>query len=167
MIIEFKGKKPQIEADVFIGENVTIIGDVKIGSGSSIWPGAVLRGDLNSITIGKNSNIQDCTVIHVDSNVPTVIGDNVTVGHSAVIHGCVVGNQSLIGMGATVLDGAVVGEKAIVAANALVTPGKKVDDMSLWGGVPAKKLRTITEQEADKLLESANRYTALAKEYMG
>ncbi|MFP4459207.1 MAG: gamma carbonic anhydrase family protein [Candidatus Zixiibacteriota bacterium] len=166
MILEFNGKKPKIDSDVFLAPNVTIIGDVTIESGCSVWPGAVLRGDINSITIGKNTNIQDCTVIHVDKDNPTVIGENVTIGHSTVVHACKIENNSLIGMGATILDRAIIGKEAIVGANSLITQNKKVAERTLWGGVPGKKLRNVTSKEAEKLLESANHYASLAQEYM-
>jgi len=155
IIREFNGVSPKIHESAFIAENAAIIGNVEIGSKSSIWYGVVIRGDMNYIRIGDNSNIQDGTVIHVDSEgehwngLPTLIGDNVTVGHRAMLHACTLEDNSFVGMSATVLDGAVVESGAMVAAAALVTPGKRVLKGQLWGGTPARYMRDLRQDEKD------------------
>ncbi len=153
LIREYNGVSPKIHESAFIAENAAIIGDVEIGPGSSIWYGVVIRGDMNYIRIGANSNIQDGTVIHVDSEGshstgrPTLIGDNVTVGHRAMLHACTLEDHCFVGMSATLLDGAVDESGAMVAAGALVTPGKRVLMGQLWGGTPAKYMRDLRAQE--------------------
>ena len=139
LLIPFKNILPRIGNGVFIAPNVPIIGDVEIGDDSSIWFNCVLRGDVNSIKIGKRSNIQDGTVIHVSSfGLGTIIGDDVTVGHMAMLHACTIEGGAFVGMMACVMDGAVVEKGAMVAAGALVTPGKRVPSGQLWGGSPAR-----------------------------
>ncbi|HIP44048.1 MAG TPA: gamma carbonic anhydrase family protein, partial [Sulfurospirillum arcachonense] len=142
----FEGKTPQIDDTVFIAPSADVIGEVEIGADSSIWFGCVVRGDIHFITIGKRTNIQDLSMLHVthftkddksDGN-PTVIGDDVTIGHRVMLHGCEIKNACLIGMSATILDGAVIGEESIVGANSLVTKGKKFPPRSLIVGSPAK-----------------------------
>jgi len=124
MVIEHHGKKPKIHPDAFVAETAVVIGDVTIGKDSSIWYGAVLRGDINSITIGERTSIQDNCVVHVDEDKPVVVGDDVTVGHGVILHGCKIGNKVLVGMGAVILDGAEIGDGAIVAAGAVVKEGQ-------------------------------------------
>lgn len=165
MIRSFEGKDPKIDESAFIAESADIIGDVTIGKNSSIWYSVVVRGDGNYITIGENTNIQDGSVVHIWSKTPTIIGDNVTVGHKALVHGCKVGNNTLIGMGAIVLNGAEIGDNCIVGAGSLVTQNKKFPDKSLILGSPAKVVRELTEEEIAGLLESANNYSSLAKRY--
>ena len=158
MIKEFDGIMPEIDESVFVAESADIIGDVKIGKNSSIWYNTVLRGDEHAIRIGENTNIQDGTVIHVGWDVDTVIGDNVTVGHNALVHGCKIGNNSLVGMGAIVLNGAEIGEYCMIAAGALVTQNKKFPDGVLIMGSPANVVRELTDEEKQSLITSADDY---------
>ncbi len=158
MIKEFEGIMPEIDESVFVAESADIIGDVKIGKNSSIWYNTVLRGDEHAIRIGENTNIQDGTVVHVGWDTDTVIGDNVTVGHNALIHGCKIGNNSLVGMGAIVLNGAEIGEFCMIAAGALVTQNKKFPNGVLIMGSPAKVVRELTEEEKQNLIKSADDY---------
>ena len=160
MIKEFEGIMPEIDESVFVAESADIIGDVKIGKNSSVWYNTVLRGDEHAIRIGKNTNIQDGTVVHVGLDVDTVIGDNVTVGHNALVHGCKIGNNSLVGMGAIVLNGAEIGEFCMIGAGALVTQNKKFPDGMLIIGSPAKAVRELTEEEKQSLVKSGLPSTA-------
>ena len=147
-IITYKGITPTIDPSVFIADGVHIIGDVEIGKDSSVWYNTVIRGDVNYIRIGERTNIQDNTVVHVtNKKFPTHIGSNVTIGHSAVIHACTINDYSLIGMGAVVLDDANVGPFALVAAGAVVTMGMVIPEGMLAAGVPAKIVRTLTDDE--------------------
>lgn len=166
-IVKFKNISPQIDPETYVSEGVHIIGDVKIGSGSSIWYGSVIRGDVAPVVIGQNTNIQDGTIIHtsrVDGG--TYIGNNVTVGHRALLHACKLCDDSFVGMGAIVMDRAVVESFAIVAAGALVTNGKVVKSRQLWAGVPAKYVRDISDEEVDAIKHSSENYVKLAMEYM-
>ena len=165
MIKEFEGIMPEIDESVFVAESADIIGDVKIGKNSSVWYNTVLRGDEHSIRIGENTNIQDGTVVHVGLDVDTVIGDNVTVGHNALVHGCKIGNNSLVGMGAIVLNGAEIGEFCMIGAGALVTQNKKFPDGMLIIGSPAKAVRELTEEEKQSLIKSADDYCANAQKH--
>jgi carbonic anhydrase/acetyltransferase-like protein (isoleucine patch superfamily) len=155
IIREFNGVTPKIHETAFVAETAAIIGDVEIGPNSSIWYGVVIRGDMNRIRIGANTNIQDGSVIHVDSEgehwhgLPTIVGDNVTVGHRVMLHACTLEDNSFVGMSATVLDGAVVESGAMVAAGALVTPGKRVLKGQLWGGMPARYMRDVRPEELE------------------
>ncbi len=163
MIIPYLGVRPTIDTSVFVAPGATVIGDVAIGAGSSVWYGSVIRGDVHSIRIGEMTNIQDGTIIHVTHDThPTVVGSGVTVGHRVILHGCTVHDYALIGMGSTVLDGAVVETRAMVAAGALVTPGTVVPTGTLFGGVPARKLRSLTEAEMADFTASAERYHGYA-----
>ncbi|MCK5833219.1 gamma carbonic anhydrase family protein [bacterium] len=165
MIKEFEGKKPDFENSAFLAENATLIGNVQLATDSSVWFGAVLRADLNSIIVGKRSNIQDLCVIHVDTDKPVVIGEDVTIGHSATIHGSTLEDRCLIGMGAVILDGATIGTGAIVAANSLVPPGRKVPPKTLVAGIPAKTLRELTDKDYEDLKHHAESYVELAKRH--
>ncbi|TAL28362.1 MAG: gamma carbonic anhydrase family protein [Alphaproteobacteria bacterium] len=167
ILMPFKNVLPRIGKNVFIAPNVPVIGDVEIGDDSSIWFNCVVRGDVNDIKIGKRTNIQDGTVIHVSNSLQgTYIGDEVTVGHMALLHACTIGDGAFVGMMACVMDGAVVEKGAMVAAGALVTPGKRVPSGQLWGGAPARFMRNMTEQEKKYLPWSADHYVNLAKEYL-
>ncbi len=167
IIVDYGGRSPDIAADAFIAPNAAVIGDVVIGAQSSIWFACTVRGDGNFIRIGARTNIQDGTVIHVDSaSLPTIIGDDVTVGHMALIHACTLESGSFVGMAATVMDGAVVESGAMVAAGALVTPGKRVAAGELWAGSPAKKWRDLSDQERATLTDAAVHYVELAKGYL-
>jgi carbonic anhydrase/acetyltransferase-like protein (isoleucine patch superfamily) len=166
-ILTFKGLNPQIDDSAFIADNCVIIGDVKIGKNSSIWFNSVIRGDVCPIRIGSNTNIQDGSVVHTSRfNGPTYIGDNITIGHKAMIHACTVKDFAFIGMSATVLDGAVVEEYGFVAAGAVVTPGKIVKSKELWAGVPAKFIRTLTDNDLFQMQDNCESYVKLAREYM-
>ena len=158
-IITYKGITPTIDPSVFIADGVHIIGDVEIGKDSSVWYNTVIRGDVNYIRIGERTNIQDNTVVHVtNKKFPTHIGSNVTIGHSAVIHACTINDYSLIGMGAIVLDDAKVGPFTLIAAGAVVTMGMVIPEGTLAAGVPAKIIRTLTDDEREFLIKSAQNY---------
>lgn len=167
LIKEVRGFTPEIGEDCFLAENATIVGDVKIGSGCSIWFNAVLRGDVNTITIGNNTNIQDGAVLHTLYQKSTIeIGDYVSVGHNVTIHGAKVKDYALIGMGATVLDHAVIGEGAIIAANALVLSNTVVEPNSIWAGVPAKFVKKVEPQQSKEINERiAHNYGMYASWY--
>ncbi len=165
MIISYNGKKPEIHETAFVAVNATLIGDVIVEEGASIWFGAVLRGDINRIRIGKNTNIQDNCVLHVTEELPVDVDEDVTVGHGAILHGCRIGKRCLIGMGATVLDSAEIGDESVIAANALVLERKNIAARSLMGGVPAKRLREVTDAEAEFLKKSAEHYRQYAEGY--
>jgi len=169
----YRGILPTLAARVYVDPAATVIGDVEIGEDSSIWPGCVVRGDVNHIRIGARTNIQDGTIVHVTHDgpytpggFPTLIGDDVTVGHGAVIHACTIGNASLIGMHATVLDGVIVRRHAFVGAGAVVSPGKIVDEGELWLGNPARCVRRLTERQIEQLYYSAAHYVRLKDEYL-
>ena len=151
---------------VYIAEGAKIIGDVTIGEDSSVWYNAVIRGDSNSIVIGENSNIQDNAVLHTSHSHALTIGDNVTIGHGAIVHGCTIGNNVLVGMGAIVLDGAVIEDNCIIGAGALVTQNKVMPEGSLVLGNPAKVVREITEEEKKAILENAYEYSSEAQRYL-
>lgn len=166
MIHHFQGMAPKLADSVFCVESAEIIGDVEIGADSSVWFQVVIRGDVNFIRIGARTNIQDGTVIHVTHKVnPTIIGDDVTVGHNATLHGCTIGNRCLIGMGAVVLDAAVVADDAMVAAGALVTPGTQIPSGTLYAGSPAKYKRDLTDSEIADLKQSALNYLNYVEDY--
>lgn len=162
----YKDKSPQISSSAFVAENAVIIGDVVIGDESSIWYNCALRGDVNNIIIGNGTNIQDGTIIHVSSTTQgTYIGDDVTVGHMALLHACTIGNRAFIGMKACVMDDSIVEDEAMVAAGALVTPGKRIPRHQLWGGSPAKFMRDLTPEEIEFLQFSADRYVKLSRSF--
>ncbi|MCG8695164.1 MAG: gamma carbonic anhydrase family protein [Minwuiales bacterium] len=164
----FKGKWPTVAPDAFIAPGAHIIGDVEIGAGSSVWFNCVLRGDVERIRVGARSNIQDGTVVHVTHDLyPTVIGDDVLVGHLAMIHGCTLESGCMIGMKAMVMDAVVVETGAMVAAGALVTPGKRVLSGQLWAGSPAKHVRDLSDEERANLTDGAKHYANLAQIYRG
>jgi len=147
IIRNLKDKKPQIAEDVFLAENCAIIGEVEIGEGSSIWYNAVLRGDVHYIKIGKDVNIQDGVVVHCTyKKYPTNIKDRVSIGHSAVIHGCTIEEDVLIGMGAIIMDNVTVGSNSVVAAGSVVVPNTIIEPNSVYAGVPAKKIKNISEE---------------------
>ncbi len=164
---------PKIGKNVFIAKSADIIGEVDIGDDSSVWFGCVIRGDVNYIHIGKRVNIQDMSMIHVthasmnnpEGN-PTIIEDDVTVGHKVMLHGCTIKKGSLVGMSATILDGAIIGEESIVGANSLITKDKKFPPRSLIMGSPAKVIRTLSEDEVIELYNSAKRYIDYKNSYI-
>lgn len=162
----YKNILPKIDDTAFIAENAVLIGDVEIGPESSVWYNCVLRGDVNDVKIGARTNIQDGTVIHVSSSTQgTYIGDDVTVGHMALLHACTIGDRAFIGMKACIMDDAVVEDEAMVAAGALVTSGKRVPKHQLWAGSPARYMRDLTPQEIAFLRFSADRYVKLSRTY--
>lgn len=167
MIKDIKDKKNNIEkntkinSEAFIAETADVVGDVTIGEGSSMWYGAVARGDMSYIKIGKKTNIQDNATVHVDTDLPCIIGDYVTVGHNAVVHGCEVGNYCLIGMGAIILNGAVIGDNCIIAAGSLITEGAVIPPNSLVMGSPGKVRREVTAEEIETIKDNAVRYEEL------
>lgn len=170
----YRGTSPTLGARVYIDPAATLIGDVVLGDDVSLWPGTVVRGDVNFIRIGARSNLQDGTVVHVSHDGPhaklggfaTVIGEDVTIGHKAIIHACRIEDAVLIGMGAIVLDGAVVRKHGFVGAGALVTPGKEVGEGEMWLGNPAKKVRMLSDAEIEALYYSAKHYVRLKDDYL-
>jgi carbonic anhydrase/acetyltransferase-like protein (isoleucine patch superfamily) len=165
MIHQFEGKMPQVHNNSFIASNSDIIGNVFIGEYSSIWFGAVIRGDQDSLHIGNYTNVQDNSTIHNDEGFPVVIGDHTTIGHNSIIHGCTISNNTLIGMGSTILNGAEIGEYTIIGAGSLVTKGKKIPSGVLCMGVPAKVIRNLTMEEKESINKSAEHYVELSKKY--
>lgn len=165
MLIPYKNLSPQIAADVFIAPNATIIGNVVIEEGASVWFGAVVRGDSGRIVIGAGTNVQDNAVIHVNEREETLIGRNVTIGHGALMEGCRIGDGALIGMGAIVLSGATVGEGAVIAAGAVVREGETIPPNTLAAGVPAKARGEMSAAVRARMQSAADRYRAKAAEY--
>lgn len=165
MLIEYGGIKPGVHQTAFLASNCTVIGKCGIEENCSIWFNTVLRADVDGIRIGRNSNIQDNTVVHCSRGFPTDIGENVTVGHSAIIHGCSIGDNCIIGMGTSILDGATIGNNCIIGANSLITSGKTIPDGVLVMGAPGKVVRALTKEEMEEIRHSAARYVALSKEY--
>lgn len=158
-------KQPTIHESAFIAPGAVVRGDVTLEENSNIWYNAVIRGDTAPVVIGKNSNVQDNAVIHVDNGFPTIIEENVTVGHGAILHGCKVEKEALIGMGAIVLNGAVIGAGSIVGAGALVTAGTVLPENSLVVGSPAKVIRQVSEEQRRSTVENALQYVKEAEEY--
>ena len=154
----FLRRQPKLGKNVFIAKNATVIGDVTLGAHASVWYGAVLRGDINRIVVGHHSNIQDNAVLHLADDFPCLLGNWVTVGHSAIVHACKVGDEVLVGMGAVVLDGAVIGKQSLIGAKALVTQGTKIPPGSLVLGAPAKVVRKLTKEERAGLKWWAEKY---------
>lgn len=165
MLIEYKGKRPRIGKNVFIAPNAVVIGDVVIGDGSSIWYNTVIRGDSDPIRIGRNTNIQDNCTVHIDEGKPAIIGDNVTVGHNAVLHGCTIEDFCLIGMNSTILNGASIRRGSIVASNALVLEGSTVGPFQLVAGVPAVVKKELPETIVDDLKKPADIYVEKGREF--
>ncbi|MBW6411261.1 gamma carbonic anhydrase family protein [Clostridium weizhouense] len=166
MIKSFEGKNPKIDKNVYISETSVIIGDVIVKENSSVWFGAVIRGDEESITIETCSNIQENVVLHADKDNKLFIGNGVTIGHGAIVHGCAVNDNVLIGMGAIILNGAKIGKNSIVAAGSLVTQNKKFEDGVLILGNPAKAIRKLTEAEIEENKKSCLTYVKLGKEML-
>ena len=158
----FLGKQPRLGKGVYIARGAAVLGDVVLGDCSSVWYNAVVRGDINRIVVGHHTNIQDNAVLHVADDFPCIIGNWVTVGHSAIVHACKVGDETLVGMGAVILDGAVIGKQSIIGAKALVTQGTKVPPGSLVLGAPAKVVRALTRKERAGLKWWAEKYVANA-----
>jgi len=166
MIIQYQGNKPIIEAHVFIAEGAKIIGKIRIGKYASIWFNCVLRGDLETITIGERVNIQDLSVIHTNPGQPTIIEDDVSIGHSCVLHGCTIRKGSLIGMGAIILNDTEIGENCLVGAGSLIPERKVFPAGSLIMGSPAKVVRSLTPEEIDSLSDLSQRYVQRGQEYL-
>ena len=166
LIMPYKSLTPKIDPSVFVADRATIIGDVTMEEGSSTWFNTVLRGDIERIHIGKYTNIQDNTTIHVMGNQPTIIGDYVTIGHNAVIHCNKVGNNCLIGMGAILLGYCEIGENTIIAAGTIITQHKKIPPNSMVMGSPGKIIRPLRDDEIEAIHQSAINYNLVAQEYM-
>jgi carbonic anhydrase/acetyltransferase-like protein (isoleucine patch superfamily) len=171
-IRSFQGIDPQVAESAYVDEQSAVIGDVVIGADSSIWPMAVLRGDVNTIRIGARTSVQDGSVLHVTHDhpgepggFPLLVGDDVTIGHNVTLHGCTIGNRCLVGMGSTVLDGAILEEGVFLAAGSLVPPGKTLEGGYMWLGSPVKKARPLTEAEQNWLSYSAQHYVRLKNKY--
>lgn len=169
----FNQHVPCIDDTAFVHASATIIGDAVIGAHSSVWPGAVIRADINAIRIGSNTNIQDLSMLHVNhrsprdpEGSPLIIGNNVTIGHTVILHGCTIEDESLIGMGSIVMDKAVVQKQVLLAAGSLVPAGKVLESGYLYVGRPAQKMRALTSDEFAHLLYSANHYVSVKNQYM-
>lgn len=165
MVHTIKGQTPKIHESVFVAWNAEITGNVTIDENASIWFSASIRGDMNSVTIGKGSNVQDNCVIHTDSTRGAVIGDNVTVGHGAILHSCTIGNNTTVGMGAIVLDGAKIGANSMVAAGSVVPPGKEFPDGSMIMGSPAKVAREMRPEEIEGFVKNCQSYVEMGQLY--
>jgi carbonic anhydrase/acetyltransferase-like protein (isoleucine patch superfamily) len=167
MIRSYQGRLPQFPASCYVDLSAQLIGDVTLGEHSSVWMNAVLRGDVHSIRVGANSNVQDCAVLHGQRNTyPVLVGDWVTIGHNATVHGCIVEDEVLIGMGATILNGARIGSGSIIAAGAVVPEGTEVPPRTLWAGVPAKLRRELSEKDRALILEYAQNYLDYTEIYL-
>ncbi len=167
MIRDYKGVFPKIHPSVFVNESAQVIGNVEIGEDSSVWFHVLIRGDVHYIRIGKRTNIQDGSLLHVTRvKWPLILGNEITIGHGVTLHGCVIKDRCLIGMRAVLLDGAEVGEESIIGAGALVTEGTVIPPRSLAFGLPAKVVRSLTDEEVGKIRQSAENYVRLAKDYL-
>ena len=167
MLRHYKGVTPRVHESAYVDDSAQVIGDVEIGPESSVWMNAVVRGDVHRIRIGSRSNIQDATVVHVMNGThPTTIGDDVTIGHAAVVHGCTISDRVLIGMGAILLNGARVGEDSIVAAGTLVTEERDLPPRSLIMGSPGNVKRQLTDEEVASILQYSERYVEYRLDYM-
>lgn len=165
MIRDFNNITPRIDTTAFVAPNSTVIGDVVLGENTTVWYNAVLRGDIDSIVVGDNTNIQEGCILHCKKGADVKIGSHVTVGHGAILHSCHIGNNTLIGMGAIVLDDSVVGNNCLVAAGSVITPRTKIPDGSLIAGSPAVVKRVLSEQEIEEIKHNANEYISLLKYY--
>jgi len=162
-LYELDGKAPQLGDGAWVADSAQVIGQVELGANASVWYGTVIRGDVEKIRIGRNSNVQDLSVLHADFGVPLVIGDNVTIGHQVMLHGCTIGDGALIGIQAVVLNNAKIGRNCVVGAGAVVTEGKEFPDNSLIVGAPAKAIRTLDEAAIAGFAQLAPHYVANAK----
>ena len=165
MILKLDNIKPKIHENTFIANSADIIGNVEIFENVSIWFGAVLRGDVEKIVVGKNSNIQDNSTVHTDFGIPCIIGENVTVGHNVVLHSCNISDNVIIGMGSTILNGAKIAKNCLVGANSLVTHKLEYEEGVLILGNPAKIVRMLTDEEIEHIIKNANHYVENAKRY--
>jgi carbonic anhydrase/acetyltransferase-like protein (isoleucine patch superfamily) len=167
MIRGYQGRLPQLPQSCYIDSSAQVIGDVTLGEHSSVWMNAVLRGDVNSIRVGANSNVQDCAVLHGQRNLfPVIVGDWVTIGHNATVHGCIVEDEVLIGIGSTVLNGSRIGTGSIIAAGAVVPEGTIVPPRTLWAGVPAKLRRSLDDKDHALIREYAQNYLDYTEIYL-
>ncbi len=166
LLIQLGGRTPRLGTRVFVADNATLIGDVEVGDDSSIWFNAVLRAEVASIRVGKETSIQDCCVLHTDNEHNVEVGDRVIIGHGAIVHGCQIDSDCIIGIGARVLNGAVVGEWCIVGAGAVVTEGTMISPYSLALGVPARVVKKLSQNELDRIVESAKAYLMLKNLYL-
>ncbi|MCD2513630.1 gamma carbonic anhydrase family protein [Comamonas endophytica] len=166
-IYELEGRAPQLAASAWVADSAQVMGDVTLGEDVSVWFGSVLRGDTESLRVGAGSNIQDGSVLHADPGQPLVVGERVTVGHQVMLHGCTIGDESLIGIGAVVLNGAKIGRNCLVGAGALVTEGKEFPDGSMIIGSPAKAVRQLTPEQIEGLRQNARHYIDNARRYKG
>lgn len=166
MLYTIKGKKPKVHKNAFVAENAYLVGDVTIEEDVSIWFGAVVRGDENPIFIGRGTNIQDNVTVHVSPVYSTYIGEDVNIGHNAIVHACTVGKRCLIGIGSVILDGAAIGEGTLIGAGSVVGLGKKIPAGVLCVGSPAKVIRELTEEEKAYMMENAEHYVKVSKEYL-
>jgi len=164
-LYQLDGVAPQVADSAWVADSAQVMGNVQLGEGSSVWFGAVLRGDTETITIGPGSNVQDGSVLHADHGFPLVVGERVTVGHQVMLHGCVIGDETLIGIGATVLNGAKIGKHCLVGARSLVTEGKEFPDGSMILGSPARVVRQLTPEQIEGLRRSAAHYVENAQRY--
>lgn len=165
-ILPFEGATPRLAEGAYIAPGAQVIGNVELGEQASVWYNAVLRGDLEKITVGARTNVQDGTVIHIESGqYPTIIGEGVTIGHKALVHACTIGDNCLIGMGSIILDGAVIEDNCLIAAGAVVTPGTHVPAGSLVMGTPGKVVRELTDEQIAGFRESAAHYVELAERH--
>lgn len=169
----YKDHHPRVGKDVYVSAHALVIGDVVLADNVSVWPMTVVRGDVNSVCIGRDSNIQDGSVLHVSrpqeglpDGAPLIIGEEVTVGHKVVLHGCTIGNRCLIGMGAIVMDKAQIGDEVLLAAGSLVPPGRSLDSGYLYQGRPARRVRSLTPDEIGGFTISAQHYVALKRDYV-
>jgi len=165
MIADLGDRRPQIAEDCFVAPNATVVGEVTMEPGSSVWFGAVVRGDVEKIHIGTDSNVQDCAVLHADAGFPIIIGKGVTVGHQATVHGCIVGDHSLIGINAVVLNNAKIGKHCLIGANSLVPEGMEIPDYSMVMGSPARIKRQLSEDEALLLAGGGEHYKSNAARF--
>ena len=165
MIMDFEGVKPKINENTYISESVDIVGKVEIEENVNIWFGTRLRADMNKIVVGANTNIQENSVVHVDSKSPCIIGNNVTIGHAAIIHGCNIADNVLVGMGSIILNNAKIGNNTIIGAGSLITQGKEFPEGVLILGNPAKVVRKLTQAEIESIQCSADNYVRLSKKY--
>lgn len=166
MIHSFKDKKPNFKGENFIAPNAEIIGDVEIGQGSSVWFNAVIRGDTGRIEIGEHVSIQDCCVLHTQQNVPILIGDNVAVGHGAILHSCTIGKNCIIGIGAILLTGSKIGDNCIVGAGSVITEGTIIPSESIVMGIPGKVVKQVTDEHKARIKRNIEEYIRLNKEYL-
>ena len=167
LLVPLGDKRPRVAPDAFVAPNATLIGDVTIEAGASVWFGAVLRGDTEPIRVGPRSNVQDNVVIHADPGYPATIGAGVTVGHGAIVHGASIGDDTLVGMGATLLNGARVGPQTLIGAQALVSEGKEFPPRTLLLGIPAQVRRELDDAAVATIRQSANSYVERAQRYRG